>query len=507
MRNILYFIFMTCSTITFSQGYNCAYPYLQEGDSLYQIGIRDKKKNLLEKALQAYNNGLAFCCTQDRYNKNKEDCDKFDQKIKNTKKEIKKLIPIPEPVFVNPVPDKHEEELWDKVKNSNEPAYIKTEYLDKCKVCKYGTLANARIDTLNDQIRWNQVKNSKDTAMIISSYLQYCYPPNCNAPCLCMFKVKAINLKNDLANQIKIDESSWRQVKNSDNIDSIQSYINSCSWPCKHKGEAAEKIKEIIKNSKPQMTLISGGLFKMGNTFKGKVKEDETPHPARVKDFYIGIKEVTFREFDAFCTETNFPKPPDNGWGRVNRPVINVSWFDAVRYCNWRSTKDGFIPYYSIDESNTVEVRVSANGYRLPTEAEWEYAAREGGQEVKFGNGQNSISPQTVNYDVFPPVSKSPSQWSTLPTGFFKIKNKLELFDMSGNVAEWCYDWYGENYYKIFNEQNPAIDVVGPDLGDTKVIRGGAYNYREDRCTVFCRNFYKPEIQRNYIGFRVARNK
>lgn len=517
MKNILHVIFLAYSTVIFSQGYKCSYPYLQDGDSLYEIGVRNRNNLLLEKALQVYKNGFSSCCRNDKYDINKEDCENLNQKIIDTQSEISKHIQKSKPNLSGKEPNEpeklkynneiREEPLWIKVRNSDDPAYIESEYLDKCETCKHAKLAKARIDTLNDKIRWRKVKNSKDTAEIISLYLKFCEAPYCNSSCLCLFKRKALDLKNDLTNQIKKDELSWYQIKISNNIDSIQKYINSCSWPCKYREEAASKIREIIKSSKPAMALITGGLFKMGNTFEKKTKQDETSHPAQIKDFYIGIKEISFKEFDAFCTETNYPKPPDNNWGRGDRPAIFISWFDAVRYCNWRSTKDGFNQYYEIDENNTVKISEFANGYRLPTEAEWEYAARDGGKDVKFGNGQNRISPQTINYDVFPQINSRSNKWNTLPTGFLNNKNKLGLYDMSGNVAEWCYDWYSEHYYDNFTENYPAINVTGPEIGDTRVIRGGGYNYREERCTVYCRNFYKPEIQISYIGFRVARNK
>lgn len=96
---------------------------------------------------------------------------------------------------------------------------------------------------------------------------------------------------------------------------------------------------------------------------------DETAHTLEVSTFYLSSTELTFTQYDAFCAATNREKPMDEGWGRNQRPVINVSWYDAVAYCNWRSEQEGYAPVYTINGTN-VSANWDANGYRLPTEAE-----------------------------------------------------------------------------------------------------------------------------------------
>ena len=122
------------------------------------------------------------------------------------------------------------------------------------------------------------------------------------------------------------------------------------------------------------MVFVEGGTFDMGSD----QLEDEKPvHKVTLRSFMIGKYEVTFTEYDAYCQATGNSRPSDWNWGRGNRPVINVSWYDAVAYCNWRSQKEGLTSCYAINGTN-VTYNAGANGYRLPTEAEWECAARGG---------------------------------------------------------------------------------------------------------------------------------
>ena len=181
----------------------------------------------------------------------------------------------------------------------------------------------------------------------------------------------------------------------------------------------------------------------MGDAIEDKEGKDETLHSVTLSDFLIGKNELTFDEYDAFCAATGREKPKDSGWGRGRRPVVRVSWEDAVAYCNWRSKQEGLKEVYTLNiSSGKLTVNWGANGYRLPTEAEWEYAAREEGKKVRFGNGEDIAAPTKINFDASVRQRYSvegASKKKTLSVGSFS-PNILGINDMSGNVWEWCWE-------------------------------------------------------------------
>ena len=234
-------------------------------------------------------------------------------------------------------------------------------------------------------------------------------------------------------------------------------------------------IRASVKDPVPaNFVFVQGGTFQMGSN---DGDSDEKPvHTVTVSSFYISKYEVTFAEYDKFCDATGRSKPDDEGWGRGNRPVINVSWNDATAYCQWLSQQTG-------------------QTYRLPTEAEWEYAAR-GGVETRQGvslkyAGSNDIG--EVAWDWYNSGDK------THPVGT-KSPNSLGIYDMSGNVWEWCNDWYDS--YPSSSQTNPT----GASSGSSRVVRGGSWNNIAAGCRVALRNLYTPTSSYFYIGFRVARN-
>ena len=225
-----------------------------------------------------------------------------------------------------------------------------------------------------------------------------------------------------------------------------------------------------------EWVFIKGGTFEMGDTFGDGYDREKPVHTVTVNDFYLGKYEVTFAQYDAFCKATGRSKPKDKGWGRGSRPVINVSWHDAAAYCEWLTKKAG-------------------TKIRLPTEAEWEYAARSGGKKEKWA-GTNS-SGTLGDYAWF----ESNSGGKTHPVGT-KRPNALGLYDMSGNVWEWCADWYDSDYYK----SSPRNNRQGPSAGTHRVLRGGGWT--GDPHNLRCSGrLYGPVFRSHSVGFRILRTR
>ena len=230
------------------------------------------------------------------------------------------------------------------------------------------------------------------------------------------------------------------------------------------------------------MVLVKGGTFQMG--------EDKDAHQVTLSDFLIAKHQLTFEEYDAFCKATGRDLPSDMGWSRGKRPVIKVNWFDAVDYCNWRSQREGLREVYQIKQQQ-VSPNWQANGYRLPTEAEWEYAARGGQQSQGFEYAGSNILDEVAWYD-------KNSGGKTHLVGEKKA-NELGLYDLSGNVWEWCWDWYGDYPSKAIE------DPKGPDTGTYRVRRGGSWRRNAIGARVAYRYNRNPDYRFNNVGFRLAR--
>jgi len=246
-----------------------------------------------------------------------------------------------------------------------------------------------------------------------------------------------------------------------------------------------------------ELVLVERGSFTMGDTW-GDGSDDQKPaHIVELTyDFLIGKYEVTFDQYDWFCEETGRKTPSDNSWGRGSRPVIFVSWWDAIDYCNWLSEKEKLPKAYDdkgnfLDKDGMITTDPSrVVGYRLPTEAEWEYAARGG----KHGKGYKYAGSDNVS-DVAWYYSNSGNKTQEVGTKAF---NELEIYDMSGNVWEWCSDWYGS--YSSSAQTNQYNNS-----GSGRVRRGGSWYIGAAYARVANRNFYTPAYTSAGLGFRIAR--
>ncbi len=226
----------------------------------------------------------------------------------------------------------------------------------------------------------------------------------------------------------------------------------------------------------PAMVVVPKGSFKMGSG-KGALDTNETPrHTVKLRRFSISKHEVTFEDYKKFARATGREMPDHKDWGMGRRPVINVSWKDAVAYTKWLSSKTGRV-------------------YRLPTEAEWEYAAR-AGTYTQYPWG-NSVGKNRANcFDCA-------SRWDSLqtaPVGSFK-PNPLGLYDMNGNVMEWTQDCYHKSYRGA--PRNGAAWISGGC--STRVVRGGSYKSTTDGIRSFAREHMPPDTKASQIGFRIVR--
>ena len=233
-----------------------------------------------------------------------------------------------------------------------------------------------------------------------------------------------------------------------------------------------------------EMVFVEGGTFTMGDTWGDGSSDEQPTHQVTLNSFYISKYEVTQAQYREVMG-TN----PSNFTGD-NLPVEKVSWYNAVTFCNALSQREGLTPCYVIDGTNTT-CNFNANGYRLPTEAEWEYAARGGAQatNTKY-SGSNTPGDVAWYYD------NSGSQTHDVGT---KQANELGIYDMSGNVWEWCWDWYGS--YSSSAQTNP----IGPASGSSRVFRGGSWNNITGNIRVANRGSFNPTGTRSYYGFRISR--
>jgi len=247
-----------------------------------------------------------------------------------------------------------------------------------------------------------------------------------------------------------------------------------------------------------KFVLVKGGTFQMGSS---SGDNDERPvHEVTLNyDFLIGKYEVTFADYDKYCEDLLKGKPLDEEWGRKNRPVMNISWIDMIMYCNWLSSQENLPPAYDengnlLDKNGNLTKDITkVEGYRLPTEAEWEFAARGGTSSEHFkysgSNNINTVAWYEDNSDDYAHEvgTKSP--------------NELGIYDMTGNLWELCNDWYGS--YSEENNMNP----IGPDSGTRKVSRGGSwFNSAENNC-VANRGRKKPDEISYKHGFRICKTK
>lgn len=248
-----------------------------------------------------------------------------------------------------------------------------------------------------------------------------------------------------------------------------------------------EPVPELVITKEPEMILVNAGCFYMGSPlFEEERITNEQRHKVCIQyNFKIGKYEVTFAEYDEFAKATNRKLPSDNGWGRVQRPVINISWHDAVAYAEWLSQKIG-------------------KKYRLPMEMEWEYAAR-AGTTTAFWSG-DCIDTNQANYDGiihdYNNCGAVTGNYNriTLPIGELQ-PNNLGLFDIAGNVLEWTCSTYEDKYMGA--EQRCASNTNSGDNA-RRAVRGGSWMSTPWGLRSAARSWAVPNDFNNNLGFRLV---
>jgi len=290
----------------------------------------------------------------------------------------------------------------------------------------------------------------------------------------------------------------------------------------------AKSNQELLNKITNNMVQVQGGTFKMG-TLRG-----QTEHSVTVSSFKIGKYEVTQAEWQAVMG-TSLRQQRDKEDSRLslageggNYPMYYVSWYEAVEFCNKLSAMKGLSKYYNIG-GTTVTTNPSANGFRLPTEAEWEYAARGGSNSMGYTySGSSTIGDVAWYYEnsgdyklsdtdwdayylaaegtaakqeaIKVPIKKASDNNNRTHTIGMKKANELGLYDMSGNVYEWCWDWYGD--YTAVAQTNPK----GATSGSERVVRGGSWYFVAWYARVSQRVGYAPDRRYYGLGFRLACN-
>ncbi|MEA3446914.1 MAG: SUMF1/EgtB/PvdO family nonheme iron enzyme [Bacteroidota bacterium] len=288
-------------------------------------------------------------------------------------------------------------------------------------------------------------------------------------------------------------------------------FISSCE-------DDAEDEEISPENPPPGMLWIDGGNFNMGDVWDTGDSVEKPVHNVTLSGFFIGKHEISNAEFisflngvgadadgkynghklldmdDDYCSikyhDGSFSYSQSEFSEGNNSAVAEVTWYGAIEYCNSLSLENELDPCYTIGDE--VTCNFSANGYRLPTEAEWEYAARGGGRSDQQYAGTNSEE-EISNYAW----TQGNADNKTHNVGT-KSPNDLGLYDMSGNVHEWCWDWYGS-----YNSDD-QIDPRGPSDGYYRILRGGSWILNAYECRTAKRFYCFPPDCTDLIGFRIV---
>lgn len=298
------------------------------------------------------------------------------------------------------------------------------------------------------------------------------------------------------------DTEAFAATRRADTRRAYWAYLDRCATGCRHRAEAEAALARLAPaypvlrdrlndgSQGPEMVVIPAGEFQMGSPSSevGRYSDEPTRAVRIEKSFAIGKYEVMFHEYDRFATATGKPLPADHGWGRGRRPVINVDWRNAVAYAEWLSQQTG-------------------QRYRLPTEAEWEYAARAGTTTSRYwGDDPNEGCAYANAADLdgrkvfvgWTVMQCHDGQVYTAPVGNYR-NNEFGLYDMAGNVLEWTCSIYDKE------SKAPAQRCQEPGSDQEMVVRGGSWSDEPRNVRSADRHRSRPEFRDYFLGFRLVR--
>lgn len=322
----------------------------------------------------------------------------------------------------------------------------------------------------------------------------------------------AVGVTHEILVATNLDQAEWVVVTNLVVTESPYVFIDG------NPPSATRRFYRVRVPPPAGMRLISAGVFVMGDVLNDGRESEQPIHSVQVSAFHASEREVTQALWDdvrLWALEHGYQFDSPGAGKDLQHPVYAISWYDAVKWCNARSEREGRTPAYYTDallteRYKTGQVNPSVDwttGYRLPTEAEWEKAARGGSVGMRFPwgmtishNEANYFSSDPYSYDVSlsrgacPTYADGPLPY-TSPVGAF-APNAYGLYDVAGNVFEWCWDWYGAY------DGTAAEDPRGPISGSTRVFRGGSWDAYAEHSRVASRNSLGPEASYYFVGFR-----
>lgn len=299
--------------------------------------------------------------------------------------------------------------------------------------------------------------------------------------------------EKNIANLVPIgNQLEGKRFSASASKESVETWLN----------EKQTEISDIRKsNENMQYTLIKGDTFQMGSPeSEPERSSDEIQHSVTVGDFYMSKNEISQKEYQEIMGVNPSATKGDD------LPVTNVTWYDAVQYCNKLSQKEGLAPCYTI-LGNNVTWDKSANGYRLPTEAEWEYAAR-ANTDTPFNFGDYVHNSDANCYNAYGYNNDASGDWVNGSDAYLRktvavnqyAANDYGLYNMHGNAAEWVWDWYSE-----YNSKT-AANPTGSESGNAKIVRGGGWNDHPKHIRSAYRGAQPADVGLYSIGIRPVRN-